>query len=207
MTVTELALLHFFPGVVLDDTLLEHLRLANISVEKLTGYNCHYYTQSEDPSFLYIIGEWESVSQHIKEWIPSKENQAVMELLADKVEVVWMYHLDVQPNNLPLGDPVVAVTRHFVPTAKKEDFRQAFEEGRNILVSLASPQKLDGGWRIDKEADDEEEWVIFSGWDSVEQHMNFGQTHGDEIMGYPWYGRIQDSLDGIELRHLRKLET
>jgi heme-degrading monooxygenase HmoA len=209
MTVTELALLRFLPGVVLDETILETLKAAKFSMEKVAGHTCHYYTQDEDPSLLYIIGEWESVKQHIEQWMPSKENRAVMDVLADKLEVIWMYHIDVQPSALPLDDPIVCVIRYFVPAAKKGDFQRAFEEGQDILASLMSPQKVGGGWRIDKEAGDKEEWVLFSGWDSCEQHTKFRQGRSEKIWGHAWDARIQYGLaqNGVEERYLRKLET
>jgi len=40
------------------------------------------------------------------------------------------------------------------------------------LKTFTAPYPCFGGWRIDKEGEDEE-FVLFTGWNSVEQHQEF----------------------------------
>ena len=52
-----------------------------------------------------------------------------------------------------------------------------------------------GGWRIEKEDGEKEEWVLFSSLESVDNHMEFAK-----------YREIVDFVSGFEVKHLRAVE-
>ena len=54
---------------------------------------------------------------------------------------------------------------------------------------------------MEKEAEGKEEWVLFSGFDSVEHHIGFSKT--DEFQRYRG---IVEYVDGFELKHMKRLE-
>ena len=82
MAVTEIALLHLLPHVSTDDSVFRSkLAQAKKVMENYTGQQFHYLQQLEDPSFLYIIGEWDSLGQHMNHFIPSAENQSLLRAL------------------------------------------------------------------------------------------------------------------------------
>jgi hypothetical protein len=57
-----------------------------------------------------------------------------------------------------------------------------------------------GGWRMEKEIESKEEWVLFSGFDSVEHHQGFAKT--DEFQRYR---SIVEYVDSFEVKHMRRL--
>jgi hypothetical protein len=75
-------------------------------MEAFTGFDFHYFTQTENPSILYIrvIGGWESPKQHFEQWIPSKENTDLLGLLKDLLDT-----------------PTISVARHFVSRATQSE--------------------------------------------------------------------------------------
>jgi quinol monooxygenase YgiN len=212
MTITEVALLRVAPGGVADDpTLLANLAQAKSLMERYTGNTFYYFQQTEDPSFIYIIGEWESLDQHMNYFIPSAENQAMLDLLKDQVTVEWLLHADVSHVDLPLprsdtemakarkGEIVISVGRHFVKNGQKKDFQQVFDANKIYLQDFISEGKLGGGWRIDKE-DGKEEWFLICPYTSVEQHFDFAATEG-----FKKYVQIKDHVDGADIKHAKLL--
>jgi hypothetical protein len=68
------------------------------------------------------------------------------------------------------------------------------------LQGFVTEGTIGGGWRIDAE-DGRDEFVLFSPWKSIEQHLEFGKTKAFER-----YGGIRDFIDGAEIRHVRLLD-
>ena len=72
MVVTELALLRLLPNISLaDQTLLRNLAHAKKALESYTHQPFHFIPQIADPTFIYIIGSWDSPEQHWNDFIPS----------------------------------------------------------------------------------------------------------------------------------------
>jgi hypothetical protein len=80
---------------------------------------------------------------------------------------------------------------------QKAEFETAFRNGAPCLGAYTAPFTYSGGWRIDKEGDDEE-FVFFSGWNNVEDHYGFA-----EIEGFQEFGKIRGFLKGAEIKHVR----
>lgn len=70
-----------------------------------------------------------------------------------------------------------------------------------LVQSYTKPQPVAGGWRIEKETEDKEEWVLFSGFDSVEHHIGFSKT--DEFRKYR---SIVEHVDSFEVKHMEHLK-
>jgi quinol monooxygenase YgiN len=212
MRITEIALLRMLPGINADDANLRtNLAQAKRVMEKYTGNTFYYFQQTEDPSFIYIIGEWESLDQHMNHFIPSADNQAMLNLLKDQVTVEWLLHADVPHAELPLpktkaemaeahkGETVFSVGRHFVKEGQKEDFQRTFDANKGYLQDFITEGKLGGGWRVDK-VDGKEEWVLICPFTSIEQHFDFATTEG-----FQKYVQINDHIDGAEIKHIKLL--
>ena len=217
MTVTEFAILpltHRFTkeSSALPSQLIEKLKAARIVLEKSSGHQFRYFQQVEDPSIVYIFGNWDSVSAH-QAFLPSQDNQQLLELFKDDVltegeKKMQMWHLDGDLFNgvnewqmHVLEAPTISCNRHFVPTEKKEGFQTKFEEVRGLLEDFTKPYKVVGGWRIEKDSEEEEEWALFSGFQSVNNHMEFAKTEG-----FAKYRELVDFVKGFEVRHLTAIE-
>jgi heme-degrading monooxygenase HmoA len=208
MTVTEIALLRLSPGVTsIDIDLRAKLVHAKKIMQDYTGRTFYYLQQYEDPSYIYIIGEWDSLDQHMTDFIPSEANQALLESLKDELSVVWLLHIDAPHTALPLpktdddnakarhGDWVISIVRHFIRNGASEEFRQTFESNKEHLQNYLTEGTMGGGWRIDKE-DGKDEWILLCPFKSVQQHTEFAETEGFEK-----YGQIRDYIDGAEIKH------
>lgn len=86
-----------------------------------------------------------------------------------------MWHLDQDifvdksPSNPILKPaPTVAIGRHFVSKEKRDLFIQKFSEVQSLLEDYTHPYQLCRGWRIEKESEDKEEFVLLSGWENVD---------------------------------------
>lgn len=209
MAITEIALLHLSPGVTAHSPdLRSALSHAKMVMQSYTGRTFYYFQQAEDPSYIYIIGEWDSLHQHMNQFIPSAENQAVLQSLTDLLAVEWLLHIDVPHTELPLpasqpvhqGQTVLGIGRHFVKDGEKAEFQQTFENNKRHLQDYVTQGRIGGGWRIDNE-DGKHEWVLLTPWETVEQHHDFAQTPGFEK-----YGKIREHINGAEIKHANLLD-
>jgi hypothetical protein len=118
-----------------------------------------------------------------------------------------MWHLSTNiflpsPNlKAVLSAQTISLNRHFVPSSKRSLFSQKFSEVKGILEDYTKPYQVVGGWRIEKEGEEKEEWVLFSGFEDVEHHMAFAKTEEFEK-----YREIVGCVEGFEVRHLRGIE-
>lgn len=228
MPVTEFAILPLTHPLTkenpsLPSTLIQKLKTARTVLETASKHSFHYFQEVEDPSVIYIIGKWDSPTTH-GIFLPSPENQRLLEGLKDDVVMqhedpgkkISMWHLDTDVFIVPASKeelkaeenlkwvftaPVVSCNRHFVPKDKKDGFEKKFNEVRYLLEEFTKPYFVVGGWRIEKESEEKEEWVLFSGFESVEHHMKFAKTEG-----FAKYRELVAFVDGFEVRHLRAIE-
>ena len=85
-------------------------------------------------------------------------------------------------------------------SGERISFEKAFHENKEYLQNHVTEGKIGGGWRVDKE-EDKEEFVLFSPWQSVDQHYDFADTEGFEK-----YGKIREYIDGAEIKHAKMLD-
>ncbi|KAF9696128.1 hypothetical protein EKO04_005945 [Ascochyta lentis] len=208
MTVTEIALLHLSPDVTVGDAnLRSKLAHAKAVMQNYTGRTFYYLQQIEDPTYIYIIGEWGSLSQHMNDFIPGSDNQAVLESLKGLMSVEWLLHIDVPHAGLPLPSagtnkqkvPVYGIVRHFIKDGQKGGFQQTFDAEKRYLQEFVTEGEIGGGWRIDKDGS-KDEWVLITPWTSVEQHHAFAETDG-----FAKYGKIREHIEGAEIKHAQML--
>ncbi|KAK7544745.1 uncharacterized protein J3D65DRAFT_34741 [Phyllosticta citribraziliensis] len=202
MAVTELAQLRLEPGASLGDpSLKSKLVKATKAMESFDGHPFYWYTQIEDPSIFYIVGSWTSVQRHRQEWLPSAANQELLELLSGLVIVDWMFHVQVAQDQLPLDAPVMAIGRHFIKPGAHVGFEETFRSVKHHVANYTAPRGVAGGWRVEKEAEDQEEWVLFAGWPDAAKHSEFAETPA-----FKEYARIKDFVERLEVKHATKMD-
>lgn len=207
MTITELTLLRLKPGATTSDSALRAklLRVRDILEFALGSKRfVHWYQQTEDPSYLYIICEWTSAAEHRQQFIPSKSNKELMELLQDDFEPskTKTLYVDISAWDIPVDAPLFSIGSHKVAAGDKEAFEKRFCETRYLMDEYVTrDRKGAGGWRIGEENEDKREWVLFVGWESWEQHFNFLK-----IEGFKEYSKILRLLDGYESAHAKTID-
>ncbi|KUJ15551.1 uncharacterized protein LY89DRAFT_588084 [Mollisia scopiformis] len=218
MPVTEFAILPLTHPLTkenptLPSSVIEKLKTAKEVLETASKNSFHYFQQIEDPSIIYIIGKWDSPAAH-GTFLPSPENQRLLGLLKDDIasgvdpdKKMSMWHLDVDAFEVGKLEkwvfeaPVISCNRHFVPKQRREGFEKQFNQVKYLLEEYTKPYKVIGGWRVEKESEEKEEWVLFSGFESVEHHMGFAKTEG-----FAEYREIVGFVEGFEVRHLKAIE-
>jgi len=163
MPVTELALLPL--TTPLSSTLITKLLAAQSVLTSASGHPFHIYQQIEDPSLLYILGKWDSVAAH-HVFLSSEENQKLLESLKDDLDLekIVLYHLDADIFALEEGKKsvleaeTISLNRHFVPASKRDGFQEKFNGVKGLLDEYTKPFRVVGGWRIEKESEEKEEW-------------------------------------------------
>lgn len=228
MTVTELALLQYKspPSITsslspIPDTVVRGLRHAAREQTSFSRYPVALLQCHEDLSLVYLVGGWETVEQHMNEWIPGQTNQELMKVLGKDMDVKWMFHLDVDPadvvtrlvksargSGIEGKDGVVAIGRHFVKESQHDVATATFKGNLDALEDfLGGASKRKGGWRVDRgfvgdpanDAEDDvvpTEFVLFTAWNSVEGHLNFAKTEDSQR-----YTKLRDHVEGAEIRH------
>ncbi|KAI1941399.1 hypothetical protein LOZ66_001915 [Ophidiomyces ophidiicola] len=211
MPVTELALLHLKPSFSADSPNVQSaLRLARHSMESFTGYPFYLYTQIEDPSYIYVIGSWASVAQHMEQWIPSNKNQELLKSVDGILDVEWMFHLDIdqvalkdaQRGGIPFSAPLIGIARRDVASGKREDIVAMFENSKQPLLNFTEPYPICSGWKLDHDVNSKvkkEEFVLFSGWCDTEHSTAFSQKEG-----YKEYREARGFLATFEVKHARQ---
>ncbi|KAJ0423233.1 hypothetical protein BJY00DRAFT_278907 [Aspergillus carlsbadensis] len=211
MPVHELACLRLKNGQHLtsasNQETLHKLRAGIAEQARYTNSATHVLSQIEDPSVFYILGKWESVAQHVDEWIPSETNRAIMGGMVEDVELVFLEHLGIHSSGMdgdeegiPISADVVAIGRYFVLHGEKEAFTRAFNETKHYLEGFSGGKRIWGSWREDMEADNKgnlkDEFVLFSGWSSIDEHTKFAES-----AGFKEFARIKAYLSGAEIKH------
>ncbi|RDW64826.1 hypothetical protein BP6252_10477 [Coleophoma cylindrospora] len=212
MTVTEFAILPLrtTQTTPLPSSLLAKFKTAKEVLEKASGFTFYFLQQVEDPSTVYILGSWPSVAAH-HVFLPSPENQVLLELLEDTVTAseIQLWHLEADilktsEGKQPILDaPTISCNRHFVPSEKRAGFSEKMAEVKPLLEGYTRPYDVQGGWRIEKEVvqgNERDEWVLFSGFEDVDHHMAFAKT--DE---FAKYREIVEFVEGFEVKHLKRL--
>ncbi|KAL4914624.1 hypothetical protein BDW62DRAFT_204379 [Aspergillus aurantiobrunneus] len=198
MPVTELACLHLKNNLPLSSpsnaSLNTNLRAGIQAQATYTKARTSILSQTEDPSYIYILGKWDSVAQHMDEWIPSRTNQDILSSLGDGVELVWIQHVDFDPSTstpgegIPYSATVMAIGRFFVSPENKDGLGATLAETKHHVQTFKGGRDGAGGWRVDTESG-QDEFVLFSGWESVEEHASFAESEG--------------FFDGAEVKHAR----
>ncbi|KAI1452716.1 hypothetical protein F4805DRAFT_407966 [Annulohypoxylon moriforme] len=139
------------------------------------------FQQVENPAVNLLTAHWESVDQH-KVWLESPENKIGYPRLKDyfQLEKTYLFHYDTEifaprtGNEISLlNSPVFSLSRVTVAAEERETFDQAWNEVKGVLEDFAEPYVVQAGWRIEKEDEALDEFVLACGWPSVERHGEF----------------------------------
>lgn len=78
--ITEITLVRILPPYHAEqEEVLEIFRRRKKAFENFTKRPFHFMRQLDDPTLVYIIGEWASLEQHMTVWPLSSECQQLLE--------------------------------------------------------------------------------------------------------------------------------
>lgn len=117
------------------------------------------------------------------------ENQELLALLKHDLDIpsIEMYHVDLPAADLPTDASVVSIEWHEVREEDKAVFERSFHEFKYWLDGYVGRyMKPAGGWRVERAAGQQklEGFVLFCGWDTVDEHLEFAKTKSSEKYGH-----------------------
>lgn len=99
-----------------------------------------------------------------------------------------------------LDSPVLSVSRLSVRRDCRDAFTAKFDEVKGAREAFAGAGLVKFGWREDVEAEaKEDEFVLVSGWASVEKHLECAQSPG-----YFKYHEIRPLVARADVKHYRR---
>ena len=218
MPVTELALIRILPQdhPVNSSDIVSLFSASDAALYSYNQKSFIYFQQIEDPNYIYIFGDWESAEEHYTRYVPSEPNQQALKSLKDRVEVVWLQHLEVDREDLPLvreNNGVIGIGRHYMTKENRVEFERLFDERKGLLHAYATRGTPTGGWRLEwdgevnekaKEAAMErqrEEWVLISPWADVAEHTAFEKTDTSDD-----FKALREILEEVDIKHARRIK-
>ncbi|KAI8630169.1 hypothetical protein F5Y19DRAFT_56527 [Xylariaceae sp. FL1651] len=169
------------------------------------------FQQIEDPRVVMETAHWSSSEEH-NTWLASEEYKTSSAPLGAHFDFSKLeyFHLDVDAfrsvdtaagEESLLQSPVISVGRVQVPTSKKDEFQQVWNNGKTILENFAKPRIVRDGFRVQKADPDTEELVFFVGWPSVERHGEFAKSSGFAEYATP----LQAIAKGLDVKHYKRI--
>jgi heme-degrading monooxygenase HmoA len=206
MPVLELLLLRLRPGISPQDpTLVENLS----TVRSLVHTNSRFYHCIEEPTLIYILGQWPSLAAH-KAFLSSPEKDAILLPQTHQLDFAWMLHLDLPEGKsmedvLPFTAPILGIARIFFNNSDPDvdAYKKILADHRSKVVGTTGPYPFFDAWRIDAE-EGKAEYVILTGWESVEAHDELTSTLR---VTNREYATATGYVEGMEVRHMRNLEA
>ena len=188
MPVTELCLLRLKEGKEwTSPEVLDGLRKAKAVLEKVTDSTYHFLRCDENPDTCYMHGGWPTIDDHWN-FVPSEENKVLQAAIKDIVTPEWAFHIDIDQAKTPLPaqSKVIALGRWYPKEGKIDDLENLFTSVTPTLAAgVGGEDKITRGRRLDKgydpsiEGEPRAEYVVMSGWESIQAHEDFAKKFGE----------------------------
>ncbi|CZT44727.1 uncharacterized protein RSE6_04941 [Rhynchosporium secalis] len=175
--------------------------------EKVHDTNSRFYQCLENPTLIYILGCWPSLSRHA-EFLQSPEKAEILDSQETLFDFGWVLHMEIGDNGidaLPLDAPVMAITRLFMKDgAEHVEACEEFEQKhRGVVGERKRTWSVVNGWRMDCE-EGKNEGVMITGWESMDEHEAFTERMRTE---YPVHAEVVQYHERMEVRHVRNMES
>lgn len=177
MSVLEVCQLTLKDGTSMTDSAL----LANLQeVRSIIKTNSRFYEDLSDHSRLYILGIWPSLAAH-DEFLESPRKNEILGKQQNQTNFGWILHLNWPKEGidvLPLDAPVLVIERYWFPDDVGGELA-GIENGLALAGYKAGAferyalYRFGMAWRCAEEIKEQNEFIIISGWDSVELHKDF----------------------------------
>lgn len=184
--------------------------MQNLSaVRTLVRTNSKFYHCVDDPNLIYILGQWPSWAAH-QDFLASPEREQILSHQTHQLDFVWMLHLDLPQGGsiekvVPFTAPVLSIARMIFtnPSLQINAYQTIAANHRSNIAHATSPYPLFDGWRIDA-LRDQAEYVILTGWESVEAHSQFTKSMREASQES---ASARAHVDVMEVRHARNMEA
>jgi hypothetical protein len=205
MSVLEICQLQAKPNISPNDpSILKSLIEVRSSLRsQVTNTNSQFYQCIENPTLIYILGVWPTISAH-HAFLDSPQKSEILLPQEGLLDFNWVMHMPLSSmESLPLDAHVMSIARFFFGGGENHaEYQKVMDKHRHNIVEATQPQKMVDGWRCDAEPGTQEA-LVFTGWKSKQAHEDFTAKALDD----PEYASVRDLCDGREVRHVRNMET
>jgi hypothetical protein len=207
MPVLEILQLRIKPSISPSDlSILTSLRTVRTSLaEKIHPTNSRFYHSIEDPSLIYVLGLWDSLSKH-QDFLSSPLKTEILSPQEDLLDFSWCIHIEVDSmNQLPLKAPILSIARVKLKSGDHhvKQHEEITARYRGVLEERTRPFGVVQGRRVDG-GEGEREDVVITGWETKEDHWAFsaGLRERNED-----YRGLREQWESIEVSHVRDMES
>ncbi|ATY64912.1 hypothetical protein A9K55_005277 [Cordyceps militaris] len=162
MPISEIGLLRLKPTASLSDPDLQK-RLTDVQshLSAFTGHPFHYFRQVEDPSLLYLLGQWASLESHYQGMHGSDEWKKGVAEMGSCFSFQWMAHYDFLLDRLRPGAVVLEAHRFIMKTEARDPFDEQRAKATAGEAGGAEGYVV-GGWKVDAKEGEEEYTVVLA---------------------------------------------
>jgi hypothetical protein len=207
MPVLEILQLRVKPSISPSDpailTSLQTVR--SLLTQKIHSTHSRFYQSIEDTSLIYVLGLWDSLSQH-QDFLSSPLRAEILAPQEYLLDFSWCVHIPLENmEDLPLEAPAVAIARIKVKSGEDHvvKHREITGKYRAMLEESTRPFGVAEGWRVDVGGEGEREQVIFTGWEEKEDHLAFSTGLRERFEDYR---ELRDHWESVEASHTRNME-
>jgi hypothetical protein len=207
MPVLEVLQLKIKPTISASDpAVLTSLQTVRTSLaEKIHPTHSRFYQSIEDPSLIFVLGLWTSLSQH-QDFLSSPLRAQILAPQEGLLDFSWCVHILLEKmEELPLEAPVVAIARIGVKSGEHLKLHEEITgKYREMLAERTRPFGVVEGWAVDHEGPElEKENIIITGWEKKEDHLAFGAGLREKFEDYRG---LRDHWKTLEASHVRDME-
>jgi hypothetical protein len=176
----------------------------SLLASKIHPTQSRFYQSIEDPSLIFVLGIWDSLSQH-QAFLSSPFRVEVLSPQEDLLDFSWCVHIPiVKREDLPLEAPIVSVARiklksgEHVPLHKEITGRY-----REVLEETTKPFGVVEGWILDGREEGKREQVVITGWPGKEEHLAFSAGLRERFEDYRG---LRGHWESVMASHMRDME-
>lgn len=195
MPISEIGLLKLRPSQSIDDPELRRL-LGEITagLQDFTGYPFHFLQQVQDPGYIYLVGEWESLAQHYEGMHNSAVFKERLPVMVKFFEFQWMAHYSFEIDYSALESAEsLGIARFMLQKGKQEEFGGQLGQIKDVLGLPTTEDGMRSGWKVDEKRDNDE-YVFF--WPCGSSKHGGGEEPS----------QTEGLVDEVDVRHARLLK-
>ncbi|KAJ5540386.1 hypothetical protein N7513_008718 [Penicillium frequentans] len=198
MTISEIGLLKLKPSHSIKDPELQK-KLGDIQngLHEFTGYQFSFLQQARDPSFIYLLGQWESLQSHYQGMHGSTSWKEQVMVMSKYFDFQWMAHYDFLIQDLDLDHCALEIMRFSLTADKEREFGEEATAALRRFNSAADIRAL-GGWKVDENRDTEE-FVVLVPWKDLPMRDEDVRASGSPCEG------LEGLADVIDVQYIHKV--
>ncbi|KAK2601805.1 hypothetical protein QQS21_004689 [Conoideocrella luteorostrata] len=201
MPISEIGLLKLKSSKSVDDAdLRARMNEITVGLQAFTGYPFYFLQQVKDPSFIYLLGEWESLDQHYKGLHGLPDFKQLVLTMSQFFEFQWMAHYDFKMDEADLNAELLEVARFTMDQSRRAEFATKAGLVVQKLDDHLGKNKTVTGWKVDQQRE-KEEFVVLVPWKDAQQRIEVGETEAGVE-----YGKLNDFSEEVEIQHIRLLK-